>query len=108
MLYRHNCCTPVLLQDPVNRRVATETLLEFAYEHPDRQFVFLTPQDIVVSKGEEESEGGDEGEEESEGGDEGEEGPTIPHPSGYHGVDHGGGGTEGRDSREGIPTALPI
>jgi uncharacterized protein YrzB (UPF0473 family) len=26
--------------------VATETLLEFAYDHPERQYIFLTPQDI--------------------------------------------------------------
>lgn len=28
------------------RRIATETLLEFANEHRDHQYVFLTPQDI--------------------------------------------------------------
>ncbi|KAJ9519026.1 hypothetical protein QJQ45_026296 [Haematococcus lacustris] len=30
--------------DPSNRRVATETLLEFALNHPRKQFVLLTPQ----------------------------------------------------------------
>ncbi|EFJ45367.1 structural maintenance of chromosomes protein 6 [Volvox carteri f. nagariensis] len=32
--------------DDINRRVATETLLEFAMEHPTFQYIFLTPQDI--------------------------------------------------------------
>jgi hypothetical protein len=34
--------------DPVNRRIATETLLKFATEKPDLQFVLLTPQDLAA------------------------------------------------------------
>ena len=37
-----------VFMDPINRRVATETLLEFAHDHPDKQYVFLTPQDIQM------------------------------------------------------------
>ena len=37
------------IQDAINRRVATETLLEAAYEAPRRQHIFLTPQDIQAS-----------------------------------------------------------
>ena len=36
------------MQDAINRRVATETLLEAAYEGHSRQHIFLTPQDIQV------------------------------------------------------------
>lgn len=35
-----------VFMDAINRRVATETLLEFAHEYPAKQYVFLTPQDI--------------------------------------------------------------
>ncbi|KAG1672939.1 hypothetical protein FOA52_012384 [Chlamydomonas sp. UWO 241] len=35
-----------VFMDAINRRVATETLLEFAYKHSNFQYVFLTPQDI--------------------------------------------------------------
>ncbi|GFR43935.1 hypothetical protein Agub_g5073 [Astrephomene gubernaculifera] len=35
-----------VFMDAINRRVATETLLEFAYENPAFQYIFLTPQDI--------------------------------------------------------------
>jgi hypothetical protein len=34
--------------DEINRRVATETLLEFAMEHSAFQYIFLTPQDIAT------------------------------------------------------------
>eukprot|EP00955_Chlamydomonas_euryale_P117909 366505-Chlamydomonas_euryale.AAC.12 len=37
-----------VFMDAINRRVATETLLEFSYEHLNHQNIFLTPQDIQV------------------------------------------------------------
>ncbi len=30
--------------DPINRRIATETLLQFALDHDHNQYVLLTPQ----------------------------------------------------------------
>ena len=33
-----------VFMDAVNRRIATETLLEFAMEHNEMQYIFLTPQ----------------------------------------------------------------
>jgi len=35
-----------VFMDPVNRRIATQTLLEFALDNDERQYVLLTPQDI--------------------------------------------------------------
>ncbi|KXZ52761.1 hypothetical protein GPECTOR_8g151 [Gonium pectorale] len=35
-----------VFMDSINRRVATETLLEFAYENSGFQYIFLTPQDL--------------------------------------------------------------
>ncbi|GIL46828.1 hypothetical protein Vafri_3706 [Volvox africanus] len=37
-----------VFMDDVNRRVATETLLEFAMEHSMFQYIFLTPQEIAT------------------------------------------------------------
>jgi chromosome segregation ATPase len=38
-----------VFMDGINRRVATETLLEFAHDQAEYQFIFLTPQDLAVS-----------------------------------------------------------
>jgi chromosome segregation ATPase len=35
-----------VFMDAVNRRVSIETLLNFARENVDKQFLFITPQDI--------------------------------------------------------------
>lgn len=35
-------------QDSINRRVSISMLLETAYNNPELQFIFLTPQDITA------------------------------------------------------------
>ncbi|KAL6784026.1 SMC6A [Auxenochlorella protothecoides x Auxenochlorella symbiontica] len=37
-----------VFMDAVNRRVALQFLLEFAYKFQDRQFIYLTPQDLTA------------------------------------------------------------